>query len=286
MRTVVLSFTMLTVLAVTPALAQMQQGYGAAPGNMPTGGADSGGALAEAPGPVGHQPMSRRATNINGQDTRSQISPSLPRPPVGTNADATQFLQAAQNALSRNRTGQAQAALENAETYLLDRSVPQGMTNQPDQSPVVQNVSAALQALASGDRQRSMDLIQQAIPLAQQYEAAMQGGAGMAPGMAYGMQPGMQQGMQPGMPPGMQPGMQQGMQPGMQQGMPPAMNGYQGGPPGSQAGMAPGGYSPGMPMQPASQPGTPGYQGGYPGGYQPGMSGAQPGTGYPGQPVR
>lgn len=213
MRSAVLSFTVLTALAVTPAMAQTQQDYGAAPGDV-----GPGITTGNVPAPPSRQPRSYHATNLNSGDTRSIISPSLPAPSVGPNASATQYLQSAQDALAGNRTGTAQAALENAETYLLNRSVPQGMVNQPDQNPGVQRINGALQALAEGNRARSMDLIQQAIPYARQYEAtAMQGGPGGGPGMQPGMNyggganpsgyanyqtgPGMQPGMQPGMPP-------------------------------------------------------------------------------------
>jgi len=141
-------------------MAQMQQGYTEpAPGSAPLNG--------ELRAPPSHQPVSRQATNLNAQTTRSVISPSLPAPPVGANGDATQFLQAAQAALSRNQTGEAQQALENAETFILNRSVPQGAVNNPDGSPAVHNINAALQALAANDRARSMDLIQQTIPMTQ-----------------------------------------------------------------------------------------------------------------------
>lgn len=266
MRSAVLSFTLLTAFAVTPAMAQMQQGYGAppagtAPGIM-SGEASAGmsgqapaGMSGEVPAPPSHQPMSRHATNLNEQTARSRISPSLPAPSVGPDADATQYLRAAETALSRNRTGEAQAALENAETYLLNRSVPQGAVNQPDQNPAVQNIAEALQALGRGNRTRSMELIQQTIPLAQQHQAmTTQGGPGMQGG----------------------PAMQGGMQPGM--------NGYQGGSPNDyRTGMNAGGYQPGPgmappPMQAPTQPGMTGYQ--------PGVTGAPPGTAYAPPPPR
>jgi hypothetical protein len=210
MRSLMLSFTVLSVVAAGPALAQNTAYPSGPPGNAytpnayppnaygpgpqgnayppnsyppntyapgpqgtyapgPQGNAYTPGdaGFAEVPAPPSHQPLSRRATNINQQDTRSVISPSLPAVPVGPNADATQYLQAAQSALSRGRTGEAQEALENAETYLLNRSVPQGAVNQPDQSPAVNNVSSALQALGAGDRGQAMNLIQQAITMTQ-----------------------------------------------------------------------------------------------------------------------
>lgn len=77
------------------------------------------------------------------------------------------YLHAARDALAARQTGRAQSALENAETLLLTRSVPQGATGSPDQSPAVRNVSAALQSLASNDIQAAMNLVQQTIPMAQ-----------------------------------------------------------------------------------------------------------------------
>ncbi len=243
MRSAVLSFTMLTALAVTPALAQMQQGAG--PGYMNQNGEAPTGEL---PAPPSHQPMSRRATNITSADTRSQISPSLPAPPVGPNATATQYLRAASDALARNRTGETQAALENAETFLLNRSVPQGAVGQPDQNPAVQDINGALQALSGRDHARAMELIRQAIPAAQRTEQmAMGGGGGMMQG-GNGYQPGMQ-------PNGYQPGMQP--------------NGYQPGNGGY-------GYQPGGNV--GAYPGAPAMNGGYQGGYP------APPPGYGGQP--
>lgn len=215
MRSAVLSLTMMTALAVTPALAQTttgqpglsQEGYPAAQNNMSDAGS-TGAPMGEMPAPPSHQPMSRRATNINQGDTRSIISPSLPSSGLGPNATATESLAVADSALSRNRTGEAQAALENAETYLLNRSVPQGMANQPDQSPAVQTISNALQSLASGDRSQARQLVRQAMQQAQEAQTAMQsgmqGGGGMQPGM-NGYQPGMGNAAYPPGP-SMQPG--------------------------------------------------------------------------------
>ncbi|MDQ2803594.1 MAG: hypothetical protein M3Y41_13290 [Pseudomonadota bacterium] len=233
MRSLVLSFTVLTALGVTPVVAQT-----AAPQNDPTmsgpgmtspgttnpgmtepgmagpgmnGPAMNGpgmsgpgpgpgysadqsnaGMMGDLPAPPSHQPRSRRATNINGQNTRSKISPSLPSAAVGTNGDASEYLRAARAALSRGQTGQAQEALENAETYMLNRSVPAGAVNQPDQDPAVANINSALQALGSGDRGQAMNLIDRTIPMTMQAANGMGGTGG--PGMNGGMM---------GPPPGM-----------------------------------------------------------------------------------
>ncbi len=224
MRSLILSFTVLGALAVTPAMAQMAgppngppvagpatPGPAYPPGqpgadmnyNGNAGMAGQGpGIVGMVPAPPSHQPMVRHPTNINASDSRSIISPSLPQPPVGPNADATQYLQAAQRALMRGRGGEAQAALENAETWLLNRSVPAGAVNQPDQNPAVTNISSALQALAAGNRAQAMNLVQQTIPMTMQAQngPGMMGPGMNGPGMAG---PGMggPQGMMNGNPP-------------------------------------------------------------------------------------
>jgi len=115
-------------------------------------------------------PMGTNASNINQQDTRSQIAPNLPSPDLGPNASPVDYLRAAQNALAAGRTGEAQQALEQAETRLLDRSVPYGQTNAPSANPAISRITQALQALAAGDRAQCMQFIQAAIPEAQAME--------------------------------------------------------------------------------------------------------------------
>jgi hypothetical protein len=112
-------------------------------------------------------PMGSNASNIAPSNTRSTIAPNLPTPAVGPGASPADLLHAAQRALAAGRTGEAQQALEMAQTRLLDRSVPQGQTNTPSAHPGVAQISQALQALAAGDKAHCMQLIQQAIPLAQ-----------------------------------------------------------------------------------------------------------------------
>ena len=214
MRSAALSLTLMTALAVTPALAQTsgqgdlpQQGY---PAQNATPAEGAGVPMGELPAPPSHQPMSRRATNLGPGTSHGIISPSLPSSGLGPNASATEYLAVAESALNRNRTGLAQSALENAETYLLNRSVPQNMANQPDQSPAVQTISSALQALGTGDTAQARQLTRQAIQQAQQEQMAMQAG-GPTQASGTGLQPGMT-GYGGGYPAGMGPG-----QPGMAQ---------------------------------------------------------------------
>jgi hypothetical protein len=138
---------------------------GVPPGANPETGARPGNVI----GTGMSLPMGTRASNINSADTRSMIAPNLPSPPLGANASPADYLRAAQSALQAGRTGEAQQSLEMAQTRLLDRSVPQGQTNTPDQNPAVTQISQALQALASGDRAQTMQLIESAIPQATAY---------------------------------------------------------------------------------------------------------------------
>jgi hypothetical protein len=112
-------------------------------------------------------PMGSGASNIDAQDTRSQIAPNLPGPALGPNATPVDYMRAAQNALSAGQTGVAQQALEEAQTRLLDRSVAYGQTNNPSDNPAVAQITQALHALAAGDSRQCMQLIQSAIPAAQ-----------------------------------------------------------------------------------------------------------------------
>ena len=113
------------------------------------------------------QPYSDRASNITPQDARSTIAPNLPAPPIGENASPRDYLAAARTALLQGRTGEAQQALEMAETRALDRSVPLFQTNIPSGNPLVDEIRQALHALGSGDRGRAVQIVEAAMAHAQ-----------------------------------------------------------------------------------------------------------------------
>lgn len=159
MRSLALSATVLASLIGAPAFAQTGT---VPPGTDPDTGARPGNDI----GTGMSLPMGSTASNINGSDTRSMIAPNLPSPSVGNVGDPVAYLRAAQSALQSGKTGEAQQSLEMAETRLLDRSVPQGQTNDPSNNPAVGQIHQALSALASGDRSGAMAAIQQAIPMA------------------------------------------------------------------------------------------------------------------------
>ncbi len=104
-------------------------------------------------------PLSDKASNATSGDTRSVIAPRLPTPSSGDDSSPRAFLEAAQRALTLGRTGEAQEALERAESRLLDRSVPPSRADAPSAQPVVAEVGDARRALAAGDRARSQQII-------------------------------------------------------------------------------------------------------------------------------
>jgi hypothetical protein len=146
MRRSVLSVPLLVAMSAA-ALFQLSAN-GARAGNDPLGGSVT---------------MDSRAMTLALDKTRSTVVPALPSPPGGDEQRASDYLKAAQGALAAGRTGEARQALEMAQTRMLDRSVPMGQTNNPNDNPTVQQISGALQALASHDRATCMQLIDTAI---------------------------------------------------------------------------------------------------------------------------
>ena len=125
---------------------------------LPTSGTRPG----HTPGVGVSLPRSNHASNIGPNDMRA-VAPTLPAPSVGMDATVRTYLRAARSALAAGRTGQAQQALEMAETRALDRSVAQGQTGTPSNSPLVARISAARQALGAGDRNQALRRIDTAI---------------------------------------------------------------------------------------------------------------------------
>ncbi len=144
------SATVLGIALAAPSYAQTVPNTpdGARPGNIP----GTGNSL----------PTSNNASNIDRSDTRSPIAPRLPAPGLADGSSPSDFLNAAKSAIQRNRTGEAQEALERAETRLLDRSTPQG-ANPLDTNPRIQDIRNARDALANGDRVRTVQIINQVL---------------------------------------------------------------------------------------------------------------------------
>jgi hypothetical protein len=129
---------------------------------------EDGQTWAHEPGTGMSGPASQNASNTDAANTKSAIAPHLPMPAAGDSAGPVAYLQAADRALAARRTGEAQQALEMAETRLLDRSTPVDQAGQPDQGPQVQQVSQALKALGDGDLAGARSAVQAALARAPQ----------------------------------------------------------------------------------------------------------------------
>lgn len=140
-------------LATAPAFAQdaSQSPTGARPGNIP--------------GTNNSLPLGNTASNIVPDDTRSPIAPHLPTPPVGDDGSIAQYLASARRALKAHQTGEAQQALEMAETRALDRSTLASQANIPDSSPLVAQIQQALDHLGKRDLSGTDQAINQAMSM-------------------------------------------------------------------------------------------------------------------------
>lgn len=108
-------------------------------------------------------PTSSNASNISSGDTRADIAPRLPTPGISDNSGPRAFLAVAQQALQGNRTGEAQEALERAETRLLDRSTAPENVGVADQGTMVRQITDARMALAKGDKAQALEKINEAM---------------------------------------------------------------------------------------------------------------------------
>lgn len=97
------------------------------------------------------------------QPAGSTVLSPLPSPPASVQDRPSDYLRAAQSAVAAGRRGEAQEALEMAQTRMLDRAVPLGQTNNPSDNPTIAEISQALRALAARDRAASLQSIQAAL---------------------------------------------------------------------------------------------------------------------------
>ena len=103
------------------------------------------------------------STAAVAQSDRGVVLPPLPSVGVPEGGRPSDYLRAAQSALAAGHAGEAQSALEMAQTRILDRSVPLGQTDNPSDNPTIGQISQARQALAARDRATCLQLIQAAI---------------------------------------------------------------------------------------------------------------------------
>ena len=106
-------------------------------------------------------PMSTKAAHTSSANTRGAIAPRLPIP--AQDASINEFLTHAETALKRGRTGEAQEALERAETRALSRSTDAGTQGTPYNGAQVAAIQEARHAVGRGDRKAAMAAINTAM---------------------------------------------------------------------------------------------------------------------------
>ena len=142
-----LAVTAVSALAQTPAV--MDPSTGARPGHTPGVGESL--------------PKSDKASNILPGAASGLIAPTLPSPAIGDTGAPNDYLRAARASLAAGRTGQAQQALEMAETRSLDRAIAPGQVAMATQSRFVTQIADARRALGGGDIARAMEFIDLAL---------------------------------------------------------------------------------------------------------------------------
>ncbi len=115
------------------------------------------------PGVGDSLPLSNKASNIGTADTHGAIAPTLPTPGIGSDAGPDAYLHAARDALVAGRTGEAQQALEMAETRVLDRVISPGGTAGVSANNTVAQITDARNALGAGDTANAIRLIDLAL---------------------------------------------------------------------------------------------------------------------------
>ena len=101
--------------------------------------------------------------NTAPSDARSATAPPLPGPTVPSSEPPRAFLEAARRALEAGRTGEAQGALERAETRLLSVSAAPVQASSSDGQQAVLAIGAARRALAAHDRRGAIRAIDDAL---------------------------------------------------------------------------------------------------------------------------
>jgi len=146
-----LSMTAALAISVTPAAAQTPL-LDQLLGNPSSAG--SPGRAAPSPGPASPTPPA-------APSTPAFLRPPPPGPVGGANASVPQLIADARAAPAGGKSGEAEQALEMAESRLLNRSVVPSTAGNPIGDPLVSLLSQARQAIGSGDTASAMQLLDQ-----------------------------------------------------------------------------------------------------------------------------
>lgn len=114
---------------------------------------------AASPRAAASPPAQQGASNILAANDPPRIAPALPLPGLAPDARPRDYLVAAQQALRAGDTGRAQAALERAETRMLNRDSANG-TYTPGRHPGVAEIEAALDQLGRQDTPAALAIVE------------------------------------------------------------------------------------------------------------------------------
>ncbi len=122
---------------------------------------DTGIRPGHAPGEGPSYPMAPQDSNVMPGDTHSVIAPTPPPSAAGPDGSVQAQLIAANQAIAAHQSGTADEALENAETQILTRAVPQTQADQTSSNPVVGQIEQARTALGKHDKAGATQIINQ-----------------------------------------------------------------------------------------------------------------------------
>jgi hypothetical protein len=112
---------------------------------------------------LGPSTMTAPPSDIAPSDTRSATALRLPGPPLPSSESPRALLEAARQALDAGRIGQAQEALDRAETALLNGSGAPVTASPADTQHAILAIGAARHRLAARDRQGAIRAIDDAL---------------------------------------------------------------------------------------------------------------------------
>jgi hypothetical protein len=157
-------FSALTIIGLTLCVPHAYAQTGSPPISPSVSGVIDGARPGHVPGEGESLPLSNNASNIAPSSTHSDIAPTLPKSGLGADNSPRAYLQEARdNLVATGRTGQAQQALEMAETRMLTRVVPPSQNIGESSAPGIGLISGARQALGRGDIADAIRLIDLAL---------------------------------------------------------------------------------------------------------------------------
>jgi hypothetical protein len=104
-------------------------------------------------------PYSTKSSNTTAANVGSTVAPTLPSPGLNAGASARDYAEAARTSLRAGKTGEAQQALEMAETRMLNRAMQNPSSPPPGAVAMVRELRAARQAIGANNTAEAMRIL-------------------------------------------------------------------------------------------------------------------------------